>query len=32
VPVETIVKGIEIIVAVSAERTADIHAAEGRIS
>jgi pyroglutamyl-peptidase len=32
VPVETIVKGIEIIVAVSAERTADIHSAEGRIS
>ena len=32
VPIETIVKGIEIIVAVSAERTADIHTAEGRIS
>ena len=32
VPVETIVKGIEIIVAVSAERIADIHTAEGRIS
>lgn len=32
VPVETIVSGIEIIVAVSAKRTADIHTAEGRIS
>ncbi len=32
VPVETIVKGIEIIVAVSGARTVDIHTAEGRIS
>lgn len=32
VPVETIVKGIEVIVAVSAGRTTDIHTAEGRIS
>lgn len=32
VPVETIVKGIEIIVAVSAGRSADIRTSEGRIS
>ena len=32
VTVDQIVKGIEIIVAVSAERTADIHTAEGKIS
>ena len=32
VPVESIVRGIEIIVAVSAGRSDDIHTAEGRIS
>ena len=30
--IEDIVRGIEIVVAVSAERTSDIHTAEGRIS